>query len=533
MAVLYTEEQLNTFDKTTLVQLFLAQQSQLEAIDHNLQLVLEQLAVMNNQRYGKSSEKLDTDDQIAFLEIDGKIVFFNEAEAIAALTEYEEEEPAKVRPKKRKGKRAQDIKDLPKIPVNHMMSEEELVAEFGEDGWYQLPDAVYSRYKFTPAKVEIEEHHVGVYKSKKDNHLKKAEHPGYLLRNSLVSASLEAAIINAKYVNAVPLYRQEQEFERYGLHITRGEMAHWTILCAERYLSILYDYLHEKLYDYHVLQADETPVRVTKEDRTEGNKHYMWVYRTGKMYLDNQIILYEYQPSRKASHPREFLKDFNGICVTDGYQVYHTLEAEREDLKIAGCWAHVRRRYDEAIKALPKASRKNALAYLALKQIQAIYREENKLSDMSVEERMKHRQLTVRPLVDAYFVWIKENESKVLAKSKTHSGITYSINQEKYLKIFLENGEVPMDNNSAEQSIRSFCVGKKNWMMIDTIAGAESSAIIYSIAETAKANHLKPYDYFEYLLTEIPRHLDDKDLSFCEDLLPWSDKLPANCRKKQ
>lgn len=228
---------------------------------------------------------------------------------------------------------------------------------------------------------------------------------------------------------------------------------------------------------------------------------------------------------------RRFLRDFQGICVTDGYQVYHTLEKEREDLRIAGCWAHARRRFDEAVKALPKANQKNALAYLALKQIQAIYREENKLCDMTPEERLKHRQLTVKPLVDAYFAWAKESESKVPAKGKTHNGLTYSINQEKYLKVFLEDGEVPMDNNSAEQSIRSFCVGKKNWMMIDTIAGADSSAIIYSIAETAKANNLKPYDYFEHLLTEIPKHLDEKDSSFCEDLLPWSDKLPANCRK--
>jgi len=257
----------------------------------------------------------------------------------------------------------------------------------------------------------------------------------------------------------------------------------------------------------------------------------MWVYRTGKMYQGQQIVLYEYQPSRNASHPREFLRNFQGICVTDGYQVYHTIEKEREDLRIAGCWAHARRRFDEAVKALPKASQKNALAYLALKQIQAIYREENKLRDMPPEERLEHRQLTVKPLVDAYFVWAKENESKVPAKGKTHKGFTYSINQENYLKVFLEDGEVPMDNNSAEQSIRSFCVGKKNWMMIDTIAGAESSAIIYSIAETAKANNLKPYDYFEYLLTEIPKHLEEKDSSFCEDLLPWSDKLPANCRK--
>lgn len=256
MAIAYTEEQLNNFDKATLVQLFLVQQAQLKDIDTKLQLLQEQVAVLNNHWFGKSSEKLDVDNQICFMEVDGDIIFFNEAQ--------------KAPSKKTKGERLADISNLPVIPVNHMMTEEELIAEFGEDGWYQLEDEVYNRYRFTPMKVEIEAHHVGVYKSKKDNHFKKATHPGYLLRNSLVSPSLEAAILNAKYVNAIPLYRQEQEFKRLGLNITRAEMAHWTILCAERYLSILYDYLHEKIYDYHVIQADETPVRVTKENRTEG-----------------------------------------------------------------------------------------------------------------------------------------------------------------------------------------------------------------------------------------------------------------------
>lgn len=532
MAMEYTEEQLNNFDKTTLVQLFLVQQSQLADIDKKLQLLLEQVAVLNNNRFGKSSEKLDTENQISFLEVDGNIIYFNEAEAVSSLNEYEEDETDKPRSKKTKGKRAADIKNLPIIPVDHKMSEEELISEFGENGWYQLEDEIYNRYRFTPMKVELEEHHVGVYKSKKDNHFKKAEHPAYLLRNSLVSPTLLAGIWNAKYVNAAPLYRQEQEFQRMGLNIDRADMAHWTILCAERYLSIFYDYLHQKIYESHVIQADETPVRVTKENRTDGSKHYMWVYRTGKMNSNKQIVLYEYQPSRNASHPREFLKEFNGICVTDGYQVYHTIEKERENLRIAGCWAHARRRFDEAIKALPKAKQKEPLAYLALKQIQAIYREENKLKDMRPGERLKHRQLTVKPLVDAYFTWVKQSLDKVMAKGKTANGFTYSINQEKYLRTFLEDGEVPMDNNSAEQSIRGFCIGKKNWVMIDTIAGANSSAMIYSLAETAKANNLKPYNYFEYLLTEIPKHMDDHDTSFCEDLLPWSDELPKECRKQ-
>lgn len=532
MALKYTEEKLNSLDKETVIQLFLSQQEQLEQIDHTLQLVLEQVADLKRHRFGRSSERHETEAQISFMEVDGKIVFFNETEAVAEEEAGEAEKTAiRQKPKKKQGKREEDLSGLPVVVIEHSMSEEELKERFGEDGFKQLPDEVYRRYGFTPAKVEVEEHHVKVYAGKQTDEIIKAPHPECLLRGSLVSPSLEAAVMNAKYVNAVPLYRQEQEFGRYGLHISRQNMANWTIQCADRYLSVLYDYLHEKMYGYHVLQADETPVLVNKDGRPAGAKSFMWVYRTGRMYTDCQIVLYEYQKTRNASHPREFLKKFNGICVTDGYQVYHTIETEREDLKIAGCWSHVRRRFDEAVKALPKAKQKDSRAYLALTMIQTIYREEKLLKDLPAEERKIRRQLSVRPLVEAYFTWAEENILKVPQKSKTWEGFNYSINQEKYLKVFLDDGEVPMDNNAAEQSIRGFCIGKKNWVMIDTVAGAKSSAIIYSIAETAKANNLKPYDYFEYLLTEIPKHLDDTDRSFLDDLLPWSPNLPANCRK--
>nr|WP_304973061.1 IS66 family transposase [uncultured Schaedlerella sp.] len=533
MALKYTEEQLNSLDRETLIRLFLSQQEQLENIDHTLQLVLEQMADLKRHRFGRSSEKHEIEDQISFMEVDGKVVFFNESEAVAA-EENALEEPegvSRTKPKKKQGKREEDLEGLPVVVVEHSMTDEELEDKFGKDGWKQLPDEVYRRYSFTPAKVEVEEHHVKVYAGKKTEEIVKAEHPECLLRGSLVSPSLEAAVMNAKYVNAVPLYRQEQEFERYGLHISRQNMANWTIQCADRYLAVLYDYLHEKLYSYHVLQADETPVLVNKDGRPAGSKSYMWVYRTGRMYTERQIVLYEYQKTRNASHPREFLKDFNGVCVTDGYQVYHTIEGEREDLRIAGCWSHARRRFDEAVKALPKQKQKDSRAYLALTMIQAIYREEKQLKDLPAGERRNRRQLSVKPLVEAYFTWVRENLPKVPQKSKTWEGFNYSLNQEKYLKVFLDDGEVPMDNNAAEQSIRGFCIGKKNWVMIDTIAGAKSSAIIYSIAETAKANNLKPYDYFEYLLTEIPKHQDDTDRSFLDDLLPWSPSLPANCRK--
>ena len=533
MALKYTEEQLNSLDRETLIRLFLSQQEQLENIDHTLQLVLEQMADLKRHRFGRSSEKHETEDQISFMEVDGKIVFFNEAEAVAA-EENTQEEPESVsrrKPKKKQGKREGDLEGLPVVVVEHSLTDEELADKFGKDSWKQLPDEVYRRYSFTPAKAEVEEHHVKVYAGKKTQEVIKAPHPQALLRGSLVSPSLEAAVMNAKYVNAVPLYRQEQEFGRCGLHISRQNMANWTIQCADRYLAVLYDCLHEKLYGYHVLQADETPVLVNKDGRPAGAKSYMWVYRTGRMYTERQIVLYEYQKTRNASHPREFLKDFNGVCVTDGYQVYHTIECEREDLRIAGCWSHARRRFDEAVKALPKQKQKDSRAYLALTMIQAIYREEKQLKDLPAVERKNRLQLSVKPMVEAYFTWVRENLPKVPQKSRTWEGFQYSLNQEKYLKVFLDDGEVPMDNNAAEQSIRGFCIGKKNWVMIDTIAGAKSSAIIYSIAETAKANNLKPYDYFEYLLTEIPKHLDDTGRSFLDDLLPWSPGLPANCRK--
>ena len=538
MAVKYTEEQLNSVDKSFLIQLLLQQQEQLEAItkelhasNEKMQLLMEQVILGKQNRFGRLSEKMEDTSQICFQEVDGTIVFFNEAEAVYNLNEKEPDELELKSPKqpKRKGKKESDLSGLTVRRIDHYLSEEELEIEFGVNGWKQLPDAISKKYHFVPARVEVEEHHIGVYASKTDEHMVKADHPKALLHGSLVSPSLGAAIINGKYVNAVPLYRLEQEFQRYGLQITRQNMANWCIRLAEEYLSILYDHLHEELYFYHVIQADETPVLVNHDGRKAGSKSWMWVYRSGHLYQDRQIVLYEYQQTRNASHPREFLKGYDGICVTDGYQVYHTLEKELEELTIAGCWVHCRRRFDEALKLIPKPSQKESNAFLLMKQLQAIYREEGKLNDLSSDERLKQRQAVIKPLVDAFFAYLKTiNVSK---KDKFGDAVRYALNQEKYLRVFLTDGDVPIDNNASERAIRGFCIGKKNWQMIDTIHGAKSSAIIYSIVETAKANNLKPFDYVQHLLEEIPKHMNDKDCSFLEDLLPWSEKLPEGIRK--
>lgn len=519
MAVNYTEEQLNNVDKSFLIQLLLQQQEQLNALtkelhasNEKMQLLMEQVILGKQNRFGRSSEKMEDTSQICFREVNGTIVFFNEAEAVCDLNAAEPEDLELKSPKqpKRKGKKEADLSGLPVRRIDHYLSAEELEAEFGVRGWKQLPDAISRKYHFVPAKVEVEEHHIGVYASKTDEHMVKADHPKTLLHGSLVSPSLGAAIINGKYVNAVPLYRLEQEFQRYGLQITRQNMANWCIRLAEEYLSILYDYLHKELYFYHVIQADETPVLVNHDGRKAGSKSWMWVYRSGHLYQKRQIVLYEYQQTRNASHPREFLKGYDGICVTDGYQVYHTLEKELEELTIAGCWVHCRRRFDEALKLISKSYQKESNAFLLMKQIQAIYREEGKLKDLSSDERLKQRQAVIKPLVDAFFAYLKTiNVSK---KDKFGDAVGYALNQEKYLRVFLTDGDVPIDNNASERAIRGFCIGKKNWQMIDTIHGAKSSAIIYSIVETAKANNLKPFDYVQHLLEEMPKHMDDRGL---------------------
>lgn len=542
MAFKFTEEQLNTLDKSFIVNLFLQLQDQndklsgeIQELNKKMEVLIEQITLANKNRFGRSSEKMTDTSQICFMEVDGTIVFFNEAEAVSDLDAEEpdtlENKPA--RKAKAVGKKEADIKDLPVNIINHYLTDEELVAEFGKNGWKQLPDAISKRYRFIPAKVEIDEHHVGVYASETDDRIIKADHPKALLHGSLVSPTIAAAIINGKYVNAVPLYRLEQEFFRYGLTITRQNMANWMIRLGESYLAVLYDYLHQELYNYHVIQADETPVLVNRDGRSAGSKSYMWVYRSGHLYTDKQIVLYDYHKTRNCSHPREFLCNYSGICVTDEYQVYHTIEKEREDLQIAGCWVHARRKVDEALTVIPKAHRNKSDAFLVIKQIQAIYREEGKLNELSSKERLMQRQLVIKPLVDALFAYLKKMEPTVPTSGQLRKAYTYILNQEKYLRVFLEDGEVPIDNNASERAIRGFCIGKKNWQMIDTINGAHSSAVIYSIAETAKANNLKPYDYFVYLLEEIPKHMEQKDRTFLEDLLPWSKKLPEGIRKQQ
>ena len=231
-------------------------------------------------------------------------------------------------------------------------------------------------------------------------------------------------------------------------------------------------------------------------------------------------MLFDWQPSRKADHPREFLKNISGTVVTDGYQVYHKLGKERQDLKIAGCWIHCRRPYAEFIKSVGVKAAKGSIATEAYSMITEILHLDNGFDDLSNTYRKKQRQHVLQDKVDAYFKWVKLKYSQVTHNSTVGKALAYSLNQEEYLRMFLTDGKIPMDNNYAEQAIRPFTIARKNYVLMESEKGAKASAMIFSIAETAKANAINTYEYFNLLLSEIPKHQNDKDTKFLDALLP-------------
>ena len=514
--------ELNNLSKADLAAMVLQMQQQINTLN-------EKIAIINARHFGRSTEKLDT--------LPGQMSVFNEAEAAAAEAVAEPAiEQVVVRRKKQKGQRKEDLSRLPVRIANHELTKEQLKAVFGENGWKRLPDEVYSRVEYQPAVREVVEHHVAVYAAKKnDDRIVRADRPVDLLRGSIATPSLVAAIMNAKYTNAIPLYRIAQDFEKSEMILGRATMANWVILCSERYLSLVYDRLQKHLCSQKIIQADETTCQVTKDGRPSDTKSYMFVYRTSEHCKEKPVILYQYGKTRSKSNIQKFLRGFSGILVSDAFSGYKSLDKNDENIRSAFCWAHARRDYTDALKALKGDAKELAgetVAHKALVQIAAIYKAEEALKDVSAEERKMRRQREVAPLVEAYFAWVHEQDPATILSQRTRDGLNYSMNQEKYLKVFLEDGNIPIDNSATERAIRPFTIGRANWHIIDTVHGAEASATIYSLVETAKANKLKIYEYLKHLLTEIPKHMDDTNMDFLEGLLPWSEKLPEECHKK-
>jgi hypothetical protein len=322
----------------------------------------------------------------------------------------------------------------------------------------------------------------------------------------------------------VPLYRQEQEFLMNGILLSRQTMANWLIRSSEDWLSPMYEQLCLELLREEVLHADETTLQVLKEPgRSSRSESYMWLYRTSGC-ASRPIALYEYQPTRSSSHPKAFLKEFRGYLHTDGYAGYHALP---EEVKISGCWAHARRKFDEAIKGAPPESHKNLAAKKGLDFCNELFRLEHDYEKLCPDERYKERLKYSKPVSDAIFEWAETVGA--LPKSLLGKALHYLLSQKVYLEKVFDDGRLELSNNRAERSIKPFVIGRKNWLFSATPKGANASSVIYSIIETAKENCLKPFEYLKYLFEAMP-NLMGKEI---ESLLPWSETLPERCRVKQ
>lgn len=537
MSQKHTLEELNHLSREELITTVLTMQGQLDTLNGNIEKLIEQVRLANSYRFGRHSEKLSV--------IEGQMSFFDEAEAMYD-TDIKEPEVDKVltaKKKKAKGQRNLDLKDFPvDIIPTHRVSEEELNAFYGKGNWRKMPDETYKRLRHEPESWTVELHTVEVYVGTDGDHqdeFLRGKRPKDLLRNSIVTPSLLASILNVKYVNSSALNRVAQEFERNGVNISKQTMSNWIIKCADKYFAPFVERMKEELLKLPVTQSDETPTQVIQESEHPNSKCYMWVHRSGELYPDRPIVIYEYQKGRDHHIPLEFYKDYKGVLVTDGLSQYHLVDKKLPDVVNANCWAHARRDFADAIKAADKSNAdaiKQSIAHQALEKISRIYEEDGRLKGLSPEIRLQMRRTIVRPLVEDYFAWVKQMlaDKTVLPKGKAADGLRYSINQEQYLRVFLDHEDVPIDNSASERSLRTFCIGKKNWMFHNTVNGARSSALVYSISETAKLNNLRPYYYFKYILTELPKHCDEKeniDPAKLDYLMPWSENLPEECRK--
>lgn len=348
--------------------------------------------------------------------------------------------------------------------------------------------------------------------------------PEPVIKGSVASPSSVAHIMVQKYVNAVPLYRQEMGFQSEGFLLSRQTMANWMIYCSEHWLEPLYDLMKSRLLKEEVLHADETVLQVLKEPgRKSRTESYMWLYRTSEASAF-PIVLYEYQETRSSSHPRRFLDGFSGYLHADGYAGYHNLPP---NILVVGCLAHLRRKFDEAQKSAPPEERENAPSRLGLDFCNQLFALEKEYEKLSAEERYRERLERSWPIFVALYAWVQSVSA--LPKSAFGKALHYAQEQRPYLeKVFLD-GRLELSNNRAERSIKTFVIGRKNWLFSATPKGARASAVIYSVIETAKENRLNPFAYLQHIFETMP-NIDPKEY---DTLLPWSESLPEGCKIPQ
>ena len=342
------------------------------------------------------------------------------------------------------------------------------------------------------------------------------------MKHSLASPATVADVMTQKYVDGIPLYRQEKIWKREGVELSRATLANWVIEVSKRWLRPLYRLMRRQLPELDVIHADETVVQVLKENgKPATSESRMWVYASGR-YEKNPIRFFEYQPDRSGKHPAALLKDFSGCLVTDGYAGYTQVSGAKR----CGCWAHMRRKWREA---MPKgATVSTSQAAVGYEYCNKLFYLERKIASFTPEERRQERQARVKPLLDDYWAWVEEVDPS--PGSKLEDAVVYALNQKTYLNEFLLHGNVDISNNIAENAIRPFVVGRKNWLFCDTTKGAEASAVVYTLVETAKANGIDPSHYLNYVLLNI-RYMDQSPSNEeLEKFLPWSEDVQAKCK---
>lgn len=485
----------------------------------------EMVMLLRKEKFGPSSEKTPK-------QVDGQLSLFNEVEveADASVPEPVSKEVKGYVRKNPKTKREELIKDLPVREILCETAKEDQYCDHCNSPLRPIgKEVVREELEYIPAKLQIVRYVRMSYECPRCKHteypfIKKAQTPTSLMNHSLASPSSVANVMYQKYVNSVPLYRQEKEWERMGLSLSRATMANWVIRCSQDYLMPVVEHLQKKLLERDIVHCDETPVQVLKEEgKKPQTKSYMWLYRTGD---DGKppVILYDYQPSRNGDHAVVFLKDFKGFVHSDGYSGYNKLTG----ITRCGCWAHLRRKFIEAIPKKTGTNEPLTNAEIGRDYCNQLFEIERDLKHLSPEDRRLKRLELEKPILEAFWCWLEN--LNVLNGSALGKAVTYAKNQRKYMENYLLDGRCSISNNAAENAIRPFTVGRKNWLFADTPKGASASAAVYSIIETAKANGLNVYTYLEYLLLYMP----DTDWRNCPEeldmLMPWSEDVQAECK---
>lgn len=497
-------------------------------LNQKLDFLMGQLRLAKKKMFGASSEQAAEQllGQLSFL--------FNEAEAWTPREEKASEATAVAAHTRQK--RSSDLDEV--LPegvtvevVEHGIPEAERVCDACGTVMEQIGKEVRRTLVLRPATATIREDVYYTYACRKcsveatETPILKTERIPPVISGSYASPEAIAHIMVQKFVMASPLYRQEQELNRSGIQLSRQTMSNWILRAADDWLTPIYEEMKKRLVKEKILHADETTLQVLKEPgKSAQSKSYMWLYRTGK-YASQPMILYEYRPDRKASNAETFLKEFSGWLHADGYPGYHRLP---EHIRVVGCWAHLRRKFDEAVKSLPQKDQANAAALQGQAYCSRLFSIEQELAELPPEERYTQRLERSKPVMDALLAWAERTNAA--PKSALGKAIYYLKEQWPYLIRVLEDGRLELSNNLAERSIKPFVIGRKNFLFANTPWGAQGSAVIYSMIEAAKESGLDPYRYLTWLLTNAPI-LAARDDSWADKFLPAN--APADCHSLQ